>query len=161
MKLLKEPLLHFVVLGGLLFACFQWFDPETAAPGDTEVRVTEGRVRQLAAIFAKTWQRPPSREELQGLVNDFILEEIYYREALAAGLDQNDTLIRRRMRQKVEFLTDDLAVTAPTDETLQAFLDEQPDRFRTPGTLTFQQVFFQPDRLGEDRETALRAVEAA
>ncbi|WP_193210695.1 peptidyl-prolyl cis-trans isomerase [Luteolibacter marinus] len=152
MKILKEPLLHFVLIGALIFALYQRFDPEAEAPGETEVVVTSGRIQQLSAIFQKTWQRPPTRDELQGLVDDFILEEIYYREATAAGLDHNDTLIRRRLRQKMEFLTDDLAAGTPGDEELAEFVEANPERFRKPPATTFRQIFFNPDKLGDQRD---------
>lgn len=155
MKLLKEPALYFVIIGGLLFAFYQKFDPNALEPGDDEVVVTSGRIEQLATVFQKTWQRPPTREELEGQVDDFILQEIYYREAKAAGLDQDDTLIRRRLRQKLEFLTDDLAATEPTDAELEEFIEKNPDRFALPGSLSFRQIFFNPDKLGDRPDEAL------
>jgi hypothetical protein len=87
---------------------------------DNKVVVSAGRIEQLENIFIKTWQRPPTANELKGLVDDFILEEIYYRQAVAMGIDRDDTVIRRRLRQKFEFLTDDMAAAStPSDEELQ------------------------------------------
>jgi hypothetical protein len=160
MKLLKEPLLHFVVIGGLLFAAYQHFNPKGGEPGETEIVVSAGRIEQLSAIFSRTWQRRPTKEELQHLVDDFIIEEIYYREATAAGLDRDDTLIRRRMRQKLEFLTDDLATTTPGDDELRQFVEKHPDRFRVPGSATFRQIFFTPEKLGDAPDDALAATTA-
>jgi len=160
MKILKEPLLHFVLIGGLIFALYQAFDPAAEAPGDDEIHVSPGRIAQLSAVFQKTWQRPPTRGELQGLVDDFILEEIYYREATAAGLDHNDTLIRRRLRQKMEFLSDDLGVGTPDEEELREFVTQHPERFRQPPATTFRQIFFNPDKLGEDPNELMRSVAA-
>lgn len=155
MKILKEPLFHFALIGLLLFVCFRAFDPEAGEEGDHEIRVPAARIEQLASIFRKTWQRPPTRNELEGLVDDFIVEEMYYREATAAGLDENDTLIRRRLRQKLEFLTEDLTGGQPDDEILRAFVEENPDRFRKPPGISFRQVFFNPERFGEDAEAQL------
>src|SRR5687768_9602045 len=98
-KLVREPLLHFVLIGAAVFGLY-------ALIGGDEPRgkilVTEGRMQQLAEVFTKTWQRPPTPEELRGLVESYVKEEIYYREALERGLDRDDTLIRRRMQQKME-----------------------------------------------------------
>ena len=156
MKILKEPLLHFVLIGAIIFACYQAFDPEAKEPGENEIRVTPGRITQLSEIFKKTWQRPPTRAELEGLIDDFILEEIYYREASAAGLDRDDTLIRRRLRQKMEFLTEDLSKTVPSDEQLREFVMKNPERFRQASETTFRQIFFNPDQLGKDRDQILQ-----
>lgn len=155
MKLLKEPLLYFVIIGGLVFALNQKIDPETRIPGDGDIVVTPGRIEQLSTVFQKTWQRPPTGAELKGLIEDFVLEEIYYREAKTAGLDQDDTLIRRRLRQKLEFLSDDLSAVEATDQDLRAFMEENPERFALPGSFTFKQIFFHPDKLGENPDEAL------
>ena len=81
--------------------------------------------------FTRTWQRPPTSEELEGLIRDRVREEVYYREALALGLDKDDLIIRRRLRQKMEFVTDDVVAQAqPTDDELSAYLKAHPDTFR-------------------------------
>src|SRR6185436_5403960 len=96
-----------------------------------EIVVTLGEVEQLATSFAKTWQRSPTPEELAGLVRDRVREEVYCREAMALGLDRDDTIIRRRLRQKMEFVSDDMATQAePTDAELDAYLRTHPDSFR-------------------------------
>lgn len=157
MKILKEPLVHFLLLGGLIFALYYAFRGEDAG-GDTakEIVVPPGKIEQLAAIFTKTWQRPPTRDEIEALVDDHVIEEAYAREAIAMGLDEDDTVIRRRLRQKLEFLTGDLAaLTQPTDEELDTYLTEHADDFREQPRYDFQQVFFNPEKLGDDRESAL------
>src|SRR6185295_10756173 len=94
------------------------------------IRVTQGEVEQLATGFAKTWQRPPTPEELAGLVRDRVREEVYYREAMALGLDRDDSVIRRRLRQKLEFVTDDVvAIAEPTDADLDEYLRSHSDSF--------------------------------
>lgn len=157
MKILKEPFLHFIIIGALLFAFYMAFDEDAREPGEYEVVVPPGRIEQLSAIFQKTWQRPPTRDELQGLIDDFIMEEIYYREAKAAGLDQNDTLIRRRLRQKMEFLTDDLSSRDAEDTELIEFMESNPERFRNPARYSFVQIFFNPDKLGEGLDAKINA----
>jgi PPIC-type PPIASE domain len=150
-KFLREPLLHFVLIGAALFVVFGLVNDRTSNNADTQVTVSAGRIEQLEKIFAKTWQRPPTKEELKGLVDDFVLEEIYYRQAVAMGIDRDDTVIRRRLRQKFEFLTDDMAAAAvPTDEELANYLTANAEVFMTDTTYTFEQVYINPDRPGVD-----------
>ena len=154
LTLLKEPLLHFILLGALVFGLARWIDPDEAPP-EQLITVPTGKVEQLATIFAKTWQRTPTRQELEGLIDDYILEEAYTREAINMGLEKDDTIIRRRLRQKLEFLTGDLiALTDPTDEDLQAYLEANPDKFREDPRLSFRQVFLDPGRLDGDPSAA-------
>jgi hypothetical protein len=165
MKLLREPLVHFLVLGAGLFLLFAFVGDSDVAPADRIV-VSSGRVAQLTEIFTRTWQRPPTEQELAGLIEDHIREEVYYREALAMGLDRDDTIVRRRMRQKLEFVTDDLvAAVAPTEEQLETYLREHPDDFRVPSRMSFQQIYFNRDRRGEqaldDAESLLARLSVA
>ena len=104
-KLLREPLAHFLVLGALVFTMFQ-FAADRSDLQDGKIVVTRGKIEQLVTGFSRTWNRPPTRPELDGLVEDYIRDEVLYREALAMGLDKDDTIVRRRMRQKLEFLTE-------------------------------------------------------
>jgi PPIC-type PPIASE domain len=149
--LLREPLLHFLVLGAALFGLFSMVDKKDAeAP--TKVIISAPRVATLADRFARTWRRPPTEQELQGLVEDYIRDEIFYREGRAAGLDRDDFVIRRRVRQKMEFLAEDMAAAEPSDEQLAAHLASNPERFRTEDRLTFRQVFLSATRRGSALE---------
>jgi len=165
MRLLREPLIHFLVLGAALFLVFNIVGE--SEEGSTEsIVVSVGRVAQLTEAFTRTWQRPPTEQELEGLIEDHVREEVYYREALAMGLDRDDTIVRRRLRQKLEFFTDDLMATVdPTDEQLQAYLDEHPDDFRIPVQLSFRQIYFNRDRRGaqvtQDAEALLARLNGA
>ena len=153
-KLLREPLLHFLLIGAALFAVFEIVNDRSPGNSDNHIVVTAGRIAQLENIFTKTWQRSPTVEELKGLVDDFILEEIYYRQAVAIGIDRNDTVIRRRLRQKFEFLTDDMAAAAiPGVEELASYLAANPDIFMRDTTYTFEQVYINADRTGVDLES--------
>jgi hypothetical protein len=110
----------------------------------------------LAANFSKVWQRPPSDTELAGLIEDFIREEIFYREALAMGMNRDDTIIRRRLRQKLEFITTDLADQVdPTETDLRATLQADPDTYRIDPIVTFEQVFINPKQHGDGLEQVL------
>jgi hypothetical protein len=163
-KVLREPLLHFLVLGAGLFVLFG------AVGGPTEERpdrivVSAAKIENLAELFRRTWRRPPTQAELDGLIEGHVKEEILYREALTLGLDRDDIVIRRRLRQKMEFVSDDLALLAePTESELRTFLAEHPDRFRKPSRVSFAQVYLSPDRRGEDAwgdaERLLVALEA-
>ena len=147
---LREPLVHFLLIGAGLFVLYNVLNRgESDAPRD--IVVSEARVEALAENFARTWMRPPTAEELKGLVDDYVAEEVYYREAVAMGLDRDDLVIRRRLRQKMEFISADVAAaTPPTDAQLQAYLEQHAEKFLMPPRLTFQQVYFSTDRRGED-----------
>ena len=154
MKFLREPLFHFLLIGAVLFVVFDFVSDPSRTAANKQIEVSAGRIQQLANIFAKTWQRPPTTAELTGLVDDFVLEEIYYRQAVAMGIDRDDTVIRRRLRQKFEFLTDDVAATVqPTDEELAAYLAANPGAFKRDTTYTFEQVYVNPEQTGVDLET--------
>ena len=147
-SLLREPLVHFLALGALLFVAGVFV--RDSGPSSTDILVTEAQVEQLAERFRGTWQRSPTDAELRGLVQDHVREEVYYREALAMGLDQEDAVIRRRLRQKMEFFSQDLALQAdPTQEELAQYLADNPDRFRTDAQVRFAQVFVNADRRGD------------
>ena len=169
MKWLKEPLLHFLIIGAVLFLLFGLASGWGSGEADDEIVVSAGRIAQLANIFSKTWQRPPTREELEGLIDDYVLEEVYYRQAVAMGIDRDDTVIRRRLRQKLEFLTDDAAaITQPTEEELAAYVAANGDAFRRQATYTFEQIYINPEAHGEGLDdfvakelAALRAGQAS
>lgn len=141
-RLLLEPLVHFLVLGGLLFAAYQWHGGPTSQ-GSSRIVVTRGTIERLTAGFEMAWQRPPTDAEIKGLVDDYVREELSVREALALGLDRDDTIIRRRLRQKLEFLMVD-AQAPPSDAELQAWLERHPTALRTPTQLSLRQVFVSP-----------------
>jgi parvulin-like peptidyl-prolyl isomerase len=145
--MLREPLLHFFVLGVCIFAAYGWLGDGGSAD---EIVVTRGQQLNLIETFERTWQRPPTPEEFRGLVQDLLRQEIAYREAGAMGLDRDDIVIRRRLQQKLELLTEDLALLAPpTEEELDAYFAERADDYRTDPRYSFEQIFFSTDRRGE------------
>lgn len=156
--IIKEPLLHFALLGTLLFAVFAYLNPTVKIEED-QVRVTEYKIQQLNTIFQKKWQRAPTVSELKKLIDDYVVEEIYYREALAMQMDKNDTVIRRRLRQKMEFLMSDASATVvPTDEQLQTYLDEHADEFEIPARYSLRQIYLNTNQPNSaQRVTALQA----
>ena len=159
-RLLREPLVHFMAVGAVIFAvhAYRTAGQQAAAPRDRIV-ITPGRIAQLAQVFSKTWQRPPTPPELKGLIEAFVKEEVYYREAVKLGLDRDDTLIRRRMQQKMEFLTEPGdEVLNPTDKDLEAFLAANREAFRVDPTVAFDQVFISPDKVTGSIEAHVEAL---
>ena len=145
----REPLVHFLALGGALFLLHGLLRPPGAAPAG-DIVVSEARAGAIAATFSRTWQRPPTRSELEALIDDHIRTEVLVREAQALGLDRDDTIIRRRLRQKMEFFSEEQAPQGqPSDRQLQAFLEANPERFSSAPRLSFQQIFLDPERRGD------------
>jgi parvulin-like peptidyl-prolyl isomerase len=146
---LREPLVHFLLIGLLLFAVYTVLNPGQERSLNRIV-LTEDDLRQLQIAFTAQWQRPPTPEELAGLINSRVREEILYREALALGLDKEDTIVKRRMAQKMDFLAEDLSdLREPTTEELRAWFEKNSKRFALPARATFRHLYFSPDRRGE------------
>lgn len=138
---LREPLTHFLIAGALIFALYGWRGSEVDA-GDRRIVINEEQVQRLVSMWAQTWQRPPDASELDGLIRDFIKEEIYYREAVRLGLDKDDTVVRRRLRSKMEFLaTSEAEAMVPDDAVLQAWLDQHPVRYVSDPVFGFDSVY--------------------
>jgi parvulin-like peptidyl-prolyl cis-trans isomerase-like protein len=148
-RYLKEPLLHFLIFGGLLFGAYAWLNP-VARNANTEprqVRIGAGEVRWVTETWTRQWHREPSAEELRALVMNLLKEELFAREAREMRLDENDTIVRRRLAQKLEFfLQDTVQVAQPTENDLRSFYDAHPERFATEGRVSFTQVFFSRER---------------
>jgi hypothetical protein len=155
---LAEPLLHFALLGAVLFGAYAALSGP-AGPAEDEIIVSAGKIEHLATLFARTWQRPPTRAELEALVNEHVREEVAHREGRALGLDADDAIIRRRLRQKLEFIAGDLAEQAlPSDADLEAYLAAHPEVFRIEPRLTFRHVYLNPAERGERLEDDARAL---
>ena len=156
-RLLREPLLQFLALGAMLFALYGLVGKRSAEAPE-KIVVSASRVANLGDGFARTWRRPPSEQELQGLIEDYIRDEVFYREGRAAGLDRDDVIIRRRVRQKMEFLAEDMSAPEPSDEQLAAYLASNPERFRAEDQLTFHQVFLSATRRANTIESDSKQV---
>jgi peptidyl-prolyl cis-trans isomerase C len=148
-RLRSEPLVHFLLAGFAIFLFFAWRGEPVDAASRT-INVDAGRVSALSAQWQQTWRRPPSPRELDGLIRDFIREEIYVREAIRLGLDQDDGVIRRRLRSKMEYLARaQLETTVPDERTLRQWFERNRDRYSGETTLSFDQIF-----LGETGDEA-------
>jgi len=152
-RLLREPLLHFLVLGAALFAGYRLLNPE---PGrdPQQIVVSAGQIEYLHTTFIHTWQRQPNEAEMKALIDQYVREEVLSREAIKLGLDQNDTVIRRRLQQKMEFITDDMASAAePSDAELAAWYAQHPEPFREDPRFTFRQVYLNREQRGSGIDT--------
>ena len=146
---LKEPLFHFLLIGAGLFLLYGWQADDDALRPD-QIVFTEAKIDQFINLWERKWQRLPTQQELQGLIEQQVREEVLYREALAMGLDKDDQVVRRRMSQKMEFISNDLAsLVEPDDEQLQTYLDEHPEKFAIPGRISYSQVYLNVSQRGE------------
>jgi len=146
---LKDPLFHFLLIGAGLFILYGWQADDDAARPD-QIVFTEAEVDRLINLWERKWQRLPTQQELQGLIKQQIREEVLYREALAMGLDKDDMVVRRRMAQKMEFITNDLASLAePGDAELQTYLEKHTDKFAIPGQISYSQVYLNANQRGD------------
>jgi hypothetical protein len=156
----REPLLHFLLIGLALFAGYRALNPEAGKqPDNNRIVITDDDVRQLQISWMAQWRRPPTQDELGGLLRSKVREEVLFREAMTLGLDKNDTIIKRRLAQKMEFLADDVSALAePTTEQLKAFFERNPARFATPGLVSFRHLYFSTDQRGEKTQDAAAAL---
>jgi hypothetical protein len=163
-RLLREPVLHFLLIGIALFVAYGQLAPP---PEDgARIVVSQAIVDDIAREHQARWFRPPGDEELSKLIEAHVRNEILYREGVALGLDRDDPVIKRRVRQKLEVIAEEqLAGDAPTDAQLAEFLARHPERFSRPGTVSFEQVFFAatatPSELEAARTAAERGVDPA
>lgn len=150
MKLLREPLLHFMLIGAFIYLLYAAFAEPVVEEPDKTIVVTAGEIEWMQTSWQKRWNRSPTTEELDGLIKQYIKETVLYREALNMGLDKHDQVIRRRLAQKMEFLTRDLVnLTPPGEEDLQAYFKQNQEFYQEPSRFTFTQVFIDPSKHGE------------
>jgi peptidyl-prolyl cis-trans isomerase C len=149
-QLAKEPLLHFLFIGAAIYLLYGAFAEPVPEEVDKTIVVSAGEIEWMQTAWQKRWNRLPTPEEFDGLMQQYIRETVLYREALTMGLNKHDQVIRRRLAQKLEFLAKDLvALTPPTDEELLTYFDAHQDRYQEPARYTFTQVFIDPDKRGD------------
>jgi len=145
--LLREPLLHFLLIGAALFLFYN-LQNEGSIDNDRIV-ISKAQINHLVMLWKKNRQRAPTQTELDSLIKQQVREEVMVREALAMGLDKNDGIIRRRLAQKIEFITSDLAALAePSDTELSNYLSTHSEQFSLPAKIDFVQVFINPEKRG-------------
>ncbi len=153
-KLIKEPLLHFLLAGAAVFALYQFLSPSEEVPVEEieeppKILISQGQIDHQIATFKKVWQRSPTEKEVNALIEAHIEQEVYAREARKLGLDRNDSVIRQRLQQKMEFIGEEFEVETPTEDDLRAYLEENKETFRLDQRYTFLQVFLDPEKYGE------------
>jgi len=143
--LLREPLLHFLLIGAALFLVYSLQNEDLVE--NNRIVISEAEIDRLIAVWEKKRQRLPTQDELQGMIEQQVREEVMYREAIAMGLDKNDSIVRRRLAQKVEFISADLAALAKPGETeLADYLAAHSKQFELPARIDFVQVYINPDK---------------
>jgi hypothetical protein len=157
-KFLKEPLVYFFVLGFVVFGLHSFLNRAKQEEKDPfTVEVTSADIEWIRSSWEARMKRQPTRQELQGLIDRFIRDEILQREALAMDLDDRDLVIQRRLVQKLTFVFEDIAESVePTDDELKSYLRENPEKYRIPETMSFTQVYFSPGK----RKNALEEAKA-
>ena len=161
----KEPLLHFLIIGAVIFVVFSIVNKDEIDVSGNKIVVTAAEIERLSTNWSKKWNRPPTDTELKGLVDSYIKEEVYYREALALGLDQNDTILRRRLMQKMEFLSNDLAeLNQPDEADLNKYFLDNQEKYELPAQVSFTHIYFSLDKRGakafEDAKNVLSQLDA-
>ncbi|QZA98489.1 peptidyl-prolyl cis-trans isomerase [Pseudomonas mandelii] len=160
---LREPLLHFLIVGLALFGVYRELHPRPdQAERSNRIELTADDLRQIDVAWRASWQRSPTPAEMRGLVKSQIREEVLFQEAVALGLDKGDTIVKRRLAQKMEFLTEDAStIRDPSAAELKSWFDKNRDRFAQPGRISFHHLYFSPDRRGgKVQQAAAKALAA-
>jgi PPIC-type PPIASE domain len=148
-SLTREPLLHFVLLGSLVFAAYAWLGrgEDSAADGGNQIVVDQASLDHLTTLWKAQWKRDPAPGDIAAIVDRHVRQEVFYREALAMNLDENDEIIKTRLAQKMEAIANDLStlMRPPTDENLREFFESREDLFTLPPAFAFEQVLFLND----------------
>lgn len=159
-RFLREPLFHFLLLGIILFGVYAYADRgHSGVEPSKQIQLTIDDLSQLVLVFKSQWRRDPTPEELRELVEDRVREEVLYREALALRLEKDDTIVRRRMAQKMQFLAEDVAAARePTRGELETWYEANRAQFAVPPRVSFRHLYFSPDRRKHAREDATSAL---
>ena len=148
-RLLHEPLVHFLALGAALFVLYALVNPGAVAGRTTRIDVGPNELGWIETTWLQQYRRAPTEAELKALVDDYVRDEVLYREALAMGLDRDDIIVKRRMAQKLGFLTEDAASQRPpTRAEIEQYFAANGERYRLPPRLTFTHIYFSTDRRG-------------
>ena len=149
--LVRQPVFHFVLLGALLGVALQWTTVDRGQQDAKTIRITTTEIARLEAGWRARWNRAPTQDELNELIDAQVREVALHREALAMGLDRNEPVVRRVLVQKLEQIARNLIELslAPTDQDLEEYYAENAERYRPPPLITFTHVFIDPDRRGE------------
>jgi len=149
-RLLREPLIHFLLLGALLFGAYAYGDRgRGGVEPSRQIQLSLDDLSQLAMLFQSQWKRDPTPAEFGRMVETKVEEEVLYREGLAMGLDKDDTIVKRRMAQKIQFIAEDVAAArVPTSAELRSWFEKNADKFQEPPRVSFRHLYFSPDKRG-------------
>lgn len=159
-RILREPLFHFFILGAVLFVLYGWLNGNSERPTD-EIVIDQIRLNSIRSTFEKTWQRPATEDEMQNLIDAWVREEVLYREGMLIGFDRDDQIIRRRIAQKMSFIADGLAPAVPDETELGLWFVANRDDYKISPVLTFRQVYFDPSRHADQLDRVLDDARAA
>jgi len=149
-RLFKEPLIQFLIIGAAIYGAYALFGSPEEDYRDNIILVDSNRINAMISEWESRWQRPPTRQEIDGLIGQYIKEDVLYRQAVAMGLNEDDPITRRRMAQKLEFLTSDLAqMQEPAEGELETYFDENEAAYRDPDRISFSHIFIDPDARGD------------
>ena len=151
---LREPLVHFLLLGVILFAAYAYIQRgRGGVESSKQIALSLDDLRTMEVYFESQWHRQPTPAEFQAMVEDKVREEVLYREALAMGLDKDDTIVKRRMAQKMQFLAEDVAAAhEPSTAELKAWFDKNKEKFALPSRYSFRHLYFSPDKRGQNAQ---------
>src|SRR5215471_8668213 len=153
-RLLREPLLHFLLIGLALFAIYAYMHHgRIGVESSRQIALSLDDLRKMDLYFESQWHRPPTPQEFQAMVEDKVREEVLYREGIAMGLDKDDTIVKRRMAQKMQFLAEDVAAAhEPSTAELKAWFNKNTKKFALPSRYSFRHLYFSPDKRGKNAE---------
>ena len=159
---LREPLLHFLLIGIAVFAVYTYMNRGRGGfESSRQITLSLDELRQMEIYFESQWHRQPTPAEFQALLEDKVREEVLYREAMAMGLEKDDTIVKRRMAQKMQFLAEDVAAAhEPSTAELKSWFEKNSDKFALPSRYSFRHLYFSPDKRGKNAQNdAAKALE--
>ena len=159
-RLLQEPLLHFLLIGAVLFGVYHYVQPaHEPVASSKQIQLSLDDLARMALLFQSQWKREPTAPELERLMETRVQTEVLYREALSMGLDKDDEIVKRRMAQKMQFLAEDTAPREPTNAELKSWYAKHSDKFALPTRVSFRHLYFSPDRrAAHARDDAVKAL---
>ncbi len=145
-RLTREPLLQFLLIGACIYGAYALYGAPEEGLADRTIIVDEARIVGFVNEWESRWNRPPTRQELDSVISAYVREHVLSRQALAMGLGEDDPITRRRLAQKLEFLTNNIALIKEPDEgELEQYFQDNQDLYRDPDLITFAHVFIDPD----------------
>ncbi|MGL6270034.1 MAG: peptidyl-prolyl cis-trans isomerase [Chitinophagaceae bacterium] len=157
-EIIRQPLFHFLLIGAVLFALY--YSVNSTESKKDSIVIDDEQVSRIEMLFEKEWNRKPTKEELKGLLDKYIQQEVYYRKALTMNLDHNDEIIRRRLDQKLRFVTNDLAIMKePSEDELKSFYTANKKSYLLPRQYSFSHVYFNPDKRPNPKKDATATLE--